>query len=211
MLTVSDTGAGIPAEELPHIFEPFFTTKQNGQGTGLGLATCYGVVRQAGGHILVDTESGKGSRFGIALPRVDERAAAPELRARPRIDLGSETVLFVEDDPAVRRIGVRILAEQEYRVLAAAGGHEALRVAAEHRGPIHLLVTDVVMPRMRGTELARRLVEQRPELRVLYTSGYTDDGVLRQGMLEPRSAFLHKPYVVESLLGSVRELLDRRI
>jgi CheY-like chemotaxis protein len=208
---VSDTGAGIPSDDLPHIFEPFFTTKEDGQGTGLGLATCYGVVRQAGGHILVDTQQGKGSSFCILLPRVDASAQSLERRARPIVDPGSETVLFVEDDPGVRRIGVRILAGQKYRVLQAASGHEALRVAAEHCGPLDLLVTDVVMPRMSGTELARRLVELRPELRVLYTSGCTDDRVLRQSMVERRSAFLHKPYVVESLLASVRELLDRPV
>ncbi len=207
MLVVSDTGPGISSDALPHIFEPFFSTKPAGQGTGLGLATCYGIVRQAGGVILVDTALGKGTTFRILLPRVGELALAVEPRPLPRRSRGTETVLLVEDDPAVRRIGVRILAEHDYRVLEAAGGAEALQVAASHGGPIHLLLTDVVMPQMGGAELAQRLLEQRPDLRVLYTSGYTDDAVVHDKS-NARIAFLGKPYVVETLLEKVRSLLD---
>ncbi len=208
MLAVSDTGMGISGSALPHIFEPFYTTKPAGQGTGLGLATCYGIVRQAGGHIRVDTGANRGTTFEILLPRVGDCPERTELRPQARMPSGSETVLFVEDDPAVRRIGVQILAEQNYRVLAASGGPEALRLAGEHAGPIHLLVTDVVMPLMSGTELARKMLELRPALRVLYTSGYTEDHVVHHGGPRPEVAFLQKPYLVETILGKVRELLD---
>jgi two-component system cell cycle sensor histidine kinase/response regulator CckA len=207
LLAVSDTGAGIPSESLPHIFEPFFTTKPAGQGTGLGLATCHGIIHQAGGAILVDTEVGRGTTFTILLPQVAERAqpAAPPPRARP--GRGSETVLFVEDDPAVRQVGVRILAEQGYRVLAAGSGAEAIALAGTHPGPIHLLVTDVVMPNMSGTELARILLVLLPDLRVLYTSGHTDDTFARE-VARPGAGFLPKPYVAETLLEMTRVVLD---
>jgi signal transduction histidine kinase len=208
MLAVSDTGVGISRDALPHIFEPFYTTKPTGQGTGLGLATCYGIVHQAGGHIRVETRPNQGTTFEILLPRVGECPERVEQRAQPRMRTGSETVLFVEDDPAVRRIGVQVLAEQNYRVLEAPGGPEALRVAKEHSGPIHLLVTDVVMPQMSGTELARELLELRPDLRVLYTSGYTEDDVVHHGGPKREIAFLQKPYLVETILGKVRDLLD---
>jgi len=206
-LVISDTGPGISSDALPHIFEPFFSTKPAGQGTGLGLATCYGIVRQAGGVILVDTAPGKGTTFRILLPRVDEPAASAEPPSLPRGSNGSETVLFVEDEPAVRRIGVRILAEHGYRVLEAGSAAEALQVAASHGGPIHLLMTDMVMPHMGGAELARKLLEQRPALRVLYTSGYTQSAVVEDPS-DARVAFLGKPYVVETLLDKVRALLD---
>jgi CheY-like chemotaxis protein len=208
MLAVSDTGVGIPGDVLPHIFEPFFTTKPDGHGTGLGLATCYGIVHQAGGRILVRTEPGKGTRFEILLPRVDGSVDAPERTSAARTKPGVETLLFVEDDAAVRRIGEYILRERGYRVLSAPDGPAALRLANEHAGPIHLLITDVVLPRMSGPELARRALEQRPGLRVLYTSGYAGDSVV-QGSEEARSAFLPKPYVLDTLLSKVRTVLDR--
>ncbi len=207
VLAVSDTGPGIPSDAMPHVFEPFFTTKPLGEGTGLGLATCYGIIKQAGGVILVDTIVGRGTTFTIMLPEVDGLAVAVERPPSSTKGRGTETVLLVEDDPAVRRIGAKILADGDYRVLEACAGPEALQLAAVHDAPIHLLVTDVVMPGMSGTELARRLFEQRPELRVLYTSGYTEDAVMR-GVLEPNTAFLAKPYVGEALLDKVRELLD---
>jgi two-component system, cell cycle sensor histidine kinase and response regulator CckA len=207
VLAVSDTGPGIPSDAMPHVFEPFFTTKPLGEGTGLGLATCYGIIKQAGGVILVDTIVGHGTTFTIMLPEVDGLAVAVERQPSAIKGHGTETVLLVEDDPAVRRIGAKILAGGEYRVLEACAGSEALQLATVHEAPIHLLVTDVVMPGMSGTELARRLIAQRPELRVLYTSGYTEDAVVR-GELEPNTAFLAKPYVGEALLDKVRELLD---
>ncbi|HVH99538.1 MAG TPA: PAS domain-containing protein [Enhygromyxa sp.] len=208
-LSVSDTGAGIPAEVLPHIFEPFFSTKLPGQSTGLGLATCYGIVRQAGGDILVHSSPGVGTTFEILLPALARDEATIEDAATPSLPSGSETVLFVEDDAAVRFMGARILSEQGYRVLEASSGHAALQLASEHDGMIDILVTDVVMPHMSGIELARRMLEQQPELRVLYTSGYTEHAIVQEGVVEPRIAFLQKPYVLDTLLAKVREILDQ--
>ncbi len=208
VLAVSDSGVGIPSENLPHIFEPFFTTKPTGQGTGLGLATCHGIVHKAGGVILVASTLGGGTTFSVMLPRVGGHDAVAERRPSAPMRGGLETVLFVEDEPAVRRVGVKILAEQNYRVLEASDGLEALELAASHSGPIHLLVTDVVMPHMSGVELARRLIEKRLDVRVLYTSGYTENPVVHERELGPRFAFLRKPYVKETLLGKTRELLD---
>jgi two-component system cell cycle sensor histidine kinase/response regulator CckA len=208
MIAVSDTGMGIPRDVIEHMFEPFFTTKAQGSGTGLGLATCYGIVRQAGGQILVYSELGRGTTFKILLPRTSAAETVMPRDADSAPPGGHETVLFVEDDAPVRAVGVRILAEQGYRVLEAWGGWEALRIAAEHPGPIHVLVTDVVMPHMSGTELARRLRERRPETRVLYTSGYTENAIVHHGVLDPNLAFLQKPYVTETLLAKVRAVLD---
>lgn len=210
LLAIADTGGGIPSDALPHLFEPFFTTKALGQGTGLGLATCYGIVQQAGGTILVDTELGVGTTFTILLPRATGRADLSR-RSPPcaGASQGSETVLFVEDDPRVRRIGMRILTEHGYGVCVASDGREALQVMAAREDPIHLLVTDVVMPGMNGIELARKLHETHPELPVLFSSGYTDAAVISQNMLAPKTAFLRKPYKPEMLLAKVRELLDR--
>jgi PAS domain S-box-containing protein len=208
MIAVSDTGLGIPRDVIEHMFEPFFTTKAQGSGTGLGLATCYGIVRQAGGQILVYSELGRGTTFKILLPRTSAAETVNRRDADSAPPGGHETVLFVEDDAPVRAVGVRILAEQGYRVLEAWGGWEALRIAAEHPGPIHVLVTDVVMPHMSGTELARRLRERRPETRVLYTSGYTENAIVHHGVLDPNLAFLQKPYVTETLLAKVRAVLD---
>jgi len=208
MLAVSDSGVGITSDALPHVFEPFFTTKAPGKGTGLGLATCYGIVQQAGGVILVDTALGTGTKFTILLPRASERAEPAKRRSNASIDTGTETVLFVEDDPGVRRIGVQILAEQSYRIRVAANGAEALQAVASHPGAVHLLVTDVVMPGMSGTELAHKLREHSPGLPVLYISGYTEDATVAASALLPRTAFLLKPYKREALLDKVRDLLD---
>ena len=209
-LRVSDQGPGIPPEALPHLFEPFFTTKEVGRGTGLGLATCYGIVQQAGGHILVRSEPGRGATFEVLLPRDSgdgerREASAPEGLELPR---GREIVLFVEDDPAVRQVGVRILTDSGYQVIAASSGPEALRLHAAAPHAIDLLVTDVVMPRMSGIELARELRALRPGLRVLYTSGYTDSALVDPALAQPRSAFLPKPYLLDTLLAQVRALLD---
>jgi CheY-like chemotaxis protein len=208
MLAVSDTGVGIPRELHQHLFEPFFTTKPAGAGTGLGLATCYGIIRQIGGQILLYSEVGRGTTFKVLIPRTVEAemgVAAPGESAKPG---GQETVLFVEDDPGVRAMGVRILAQRGYRVLEAAGGKEALELAERHSGAIQLLLTDVVMPQMSGTELAERLCAKLPNLRVLYTSGYTENTIVNHGVDGENVAFLQKPYSVDSLLGKVRAVLD---
>jgi PAS domain S-box-containing protein len=208
-LLVRDTGVGMDAVTKAHLFEPFFTTKGPGKGTGLGLATVYGIVTQSGGAIRVDSEPGQGATFTIDLPRaeapVDARVDRPAARAVPQ---GSETVLLVEDEAEVRGLARDILHGQGYTVLEAANGDEALRIGRRHRGPIHLLVTDVVMPQMGGRELATRLTTVRRETKVLYMSGYTDDAVLRQDAAATATAFLEKPFTAESLAAKVREVLD---
>jgi PAS domain S-box-containing protein len=222
LLAVSDTGHGMDSETLARVFEPFFSTK-GARGTGLGLSTVYGTITQSGGVVCADSQPGLGTTFRIYLPRVDEpvssdarierRAAAegsdaaeggPAGGERPA---GSETILLVEDEDAVRQVVRRILVRYGYTVLAAHDGREALRLSQEHAGPIHVLVTDVVMPEMGGRELADRLLALRPSLRVLFTSGYTDDDILRRGVLLPGTAFLQKPFTVDRLVQKVREVL----
>src|SRR5881628_486526 len=185
MLAVSDTGVGMDAATQSRIFELFFTTKEQGKGTGLGLATTYGIVKQSGGNIWLYSEPGRGTTFKIYLPRVDQApeqlAAAPAARETPR---GTETVLLVEDDDAVRTLTQKMLAAHGYTVLAAGGGAEALELAAGHTGPIHLLVTDVVLPGMSGRDLAARFRSGPPGVKVLYTSGYTDEAIVHHGILD---------------------------
>ena len=211
MLAVSDTGVGMTREVKEHLFEPFFTTKEVGKGTGLGLATCYGIVKQSGGNIWVYTEPGRGTTFKIYLPRVQERAETlPKRDEAGYLPGGTETVLLVEDEPSVRNMAARILREQGHTVLEAATGEEALRVAKEKgEDRIHLLLTDVVMPRMGGRELADRLRVDRPDIKVLFFSGYTDEAVARHGVLDRGAAFLQKPFSPAALARKVRELLDR--
>jgi CheY-like chemotaxis protein/two-component sensor histidine kinase len=209
MLAVGDTGVGMPSEVQAHIFEPFFTTKGPGKGTGLGLATVYGIVKQSEGYIEVDTEPGRGTTFRIYLPRVDE-ASAP---ARPKAALaqvphGTETILLVEDEEAVRELARDILQANGYTVLDTQHGGEALLTCERHAGPIQLMVTDAVMPQMSGRELAERLAPLRPEMKVLYMSGYTDDAVVRHGVLDSGTAFLQKPFTPDMLARKVREVLD---
>jgi PAS domain S-box-containing protein len=208
-LVVRDTGVGMDGLIKAHLFEPFFTTKGPGKGTGLGLATVYGIVTQCGGAIRVESEPGQGAAFTIEFPRVDAPADLPgDAGAAGAAPHGSETVLLVEDEPEVRGLARDILHQQGYTVLEAAEGDEALRIGREHGGPIHLLVTDVVMPQMGGRELADRLRARRPEIKVLYVSGYTDDATLHQGVSQTGMAFLPKPFTAAALAHKVRQVLD---
>jgi len=211
MLAVSDNGVGMDAETQEHIFEPFFTTKAPGEGTGLGLATVYGVVKQSGGNVWVYSEPGRGTTFKIYLPRVDGEASAGEAAREPAASArGHETVLVVEDTADLRETIREVLEERGYRVLAAADGEKALALVAERTGPIELLLTDVVMPKLGGAELARRVAELRPEIRVLYMSGYSNGAVSRQGALAPGVTLLEKPFTGDALARAVREAIDRK-
>jgi len=207
-LTVSDTGTGIPHAIQPHIFEPFFTTKEKGKGTGLGLSTVYGIVKQSGGFIWVYSEPGQGSTFKIYLPRVEAPAEQAPPPPEVAASAGNETILLVEDEPAVRDLAQRILRRKGYRVVTAPNGQEALDFVKRHSGPLDLLVTDLVMPQMDGRELAQRLAALRPGLRVLFMSGYTGDTIAQRGVLDPDVAFIEKPFGPEGLARKVREILD---
>ncbi len=210
MLAVSDTGVGMDAGTQARIFEPFFTTKEKGRGTGLGLATVYGIVKQSGGWIWVYSEPGHGTTFKVYFPRVAEVAApATTSPAPPASVRGSETILVVEDDETIRNLVLKVLKGNGYTVLVAANGDEAERVAGQHHGRIHLLITDVVLPGLSGPEVARRLVTTRTDTRVLYLSGYTNDAVLRRGVLEAGVAFLQKPFTPGVLGRKIREVLDQ--
>lgn len=213
LLSVSDTGHGMDDDVLTHLFEPFFTTKGPGKGTGLGLATVRSIVDQSGGHIRVQSRVGRGTTFFIYLPaygREEERATTGE---SARLDAerscgGWETILLAEDEAPIRRAARRLLQGAGYTVLDAHDGEHALRVAAEYEGPIHLLITDMVMPRLGGLELASRLQATRPELKVLYVSGYSDGASLGQGTLAPGTAFVAKPFTLDELTRAVRQILD---
>lgn len=212
MLAVSDTGYGMDAATKAHLFEPFFTTKAQGQGTGLGLATVYGIVKQSGGDIWVYSEPGKGATFKIYLPRIEESVGAPQSNpARAELPQGWETILLVEDEDGVRELIRTLLQSSGYTVLAAANGGEALLICEKYSGPIHLLITDVVMPHMSGHELGERLALLRPGLRTLYMSGYTDEVVVHYGMLGPSLFFLQKPFTQADLKHKVRKVLDTNV
>jgi len=210
MLSVSDTGIGMTEEVKARLFEVFFTTKPKGKGTGLGLATCQTIVKQCGGHIGVYSEVGKGTTFKIYFPRVEQPLdiAARLIQTGP-LPRGTETLLVVEDEPSVRHLAHGVLVAQGYEVLSASNGQDALHVAREHKGsPIRLVVTDMIMPRMGGKVMAEWLKTTHPELKILFTSGYTDDAIAQQGVLEPGIAFLPKPYTPGILTRKVRAMLD---
>ena len=208
MLAVSDTGVGMDAETQRRIFDPFFTTKKKGEGTGLGLSTVYGIVKQSGGNIWVYSELGQGTTFKVYLPRVDRPADSVSVqRASADSMHGSESILIVEDEASVRKLAREILEQHGYKVLDAYSGREALSLAGRHRHPIHLMVTDVVLPDMHGPELVKRLSSLRPDMRVLYCSGYTDNAIVHHGVLDSETAFLQKPFTPQSLLRKVREVL----
>ena len=210
MLAVSDTGSGIPEEIRTHIFEPFFTTKDRARGTGLGLSTVYGIVKASGGSIEVESEMGKGSTFKIFLPRVHQEQEA-ESHARP-MDMthGSETILLVEDDAQVRTLAESILRRRGYRVLVAENGEEAVRICHESSDRLDLMLTDVVMPGLSGREVAEKVARRRPDMKVLYMSGYTDDAIGHHGVLERGIELLQKPFTPNSLAEKVRQMLDVR-
>jgi CheY-like chemotaxis protein len=209
MLAVTDTGVGMDAETSSHIFEPFYTTKGGTSGTGLGLATVYGIVKQSGGYIWVYSEPGKGSSFKVYLPRVDEPAETPQsMKKQTRARKGTETILLVEDEPAVRELTRMVLAAQGYCVVEALNPEDAQRLSESHASRIHLLLTDVVMPGVSGRELARRITARHPNMRVLYMSGYTQNVIAGGGTLETGIAFLQKPFTPATLIDKVRDVLD---
>jgi signal transduction histidine kinase/CheY-like chemotaxis protein len=212
-LTVEDTGVGMDEATRERIFEPFFTTKQPGEGTGLGLATVYGIVKQSGGDVWVYSEPGIGTTFKIYLPRAERPVVSlvEEVPAPASLPLrgGSEVAMVVEDEPAVRTLILRVLRQRGYTVIEAANGAEALRIANHYHGTIHLLLTDVVMPEIGGRELAETLLARRPSIRVLFMSGYTEDAILQRDVLQAGIQYLEKPFTPTSLSVKVREVLDR--
>jgi two-component system cell cycle sensor histidine kinase/response regulator CckA len=208
MLSVNDNGHGMDKETQARIFEPFFTTKEKGKGTGLGLSTVYGIIKQSGGYVLVQSEVGQGTTFRIYLPRVEEVAQpASPVPVPLALNGGSETVLLVEDEESVRELVRETLEAKGYRVLEAGNGEAALRLATQQSNPVEILITDVVMPGMSGRELSARLCASHPHTKVLYLSGYTEDAIVHEGVLQPGTAFLQKPFTLQALARKVREVL----
>jgi len=209
LLAVTDSGDGIAPEHVAHIFEPFYTTKGSGKGTGLGLATVYGTVKQSGGFIWVYSEMGLGTTFKIYLPRVEGKQAQDSKAASSaKCPHGCETLLLVEDETAVREGERDFLVRQGYRVLTAQNGQEAIRVSRDYQGPIHLMITDVVMPEMGGAELAQQLSWERPGMKVLFMSGYAESAVLARGEIDIKRRFLQKPFSLRALARKIREAIE---
>jgi signal transduction histidine kinase/CheY-like chemotaxis protein len=209
-IVVQDSGHGMDAETRARIFEPFFTTKELGKGTGLGLATVYGIVKQSGGYIWVESEPGRGSAFHTLLPRVPKPANPKVLQEVFDFRSGGETILLVEDDPALRKMAAEVLRGTGYKVLTAPSGADALQVAAKHRGPLDVLLTDVVMPGMTGRELAGQIAASHQRIQILYMSGYTDDAIARHGLRGQALRILQKPFTHDALVRHVREALEAR-
>ena len=213
ILSVTDTGSGMTDEVQRHIFEPFFTTKEEGKGTGLGLATCFGIARQNGGHIQVESELGQGTTFQLYLPRTE--SAIPATEGRGESDTtgvplgGTETVLLAEDEPLVRKLVAKVLRNRGYRVMEAGTGQEALEIfQSQEPGSIQMLLTDVVMPQMGGIELAQRIKDIQPNTKVLFASGYTQEPLFLAGDSSQEIRFIQKPFLPEALAIKVREVLD---
>lgn len=210
MLTVSDNGIGMDKETQTHIFEPFFTTKERGKGTGLGLAMVYGIIKQSGGHIWLDSEPGQGTTFQIYLPRVDAAVESREVEKHTELPLGWETILIVEDEDALRALIRKALKKFGYQVLEACHGGEALLICEQATGPIHLLLVDVVLPQMSGPGIAARMVHLQPDMKVLFMSGYAENAIVHHGVLDQSVPFLQKPFKPLTLVRKVREVLDAK-
>jgi CheY-like chemotaxis protein len=209
VLAVSDNGCGMDASMLPSIFEPFFTTKPEGKGTGLGLATVYGIVKQNAGFIDVSTEVGTGTDFSIYLPKCTDKAATIRVVSPSRRpDLANETIMVVEDEPVILKLVTQMLKNKGYAVLPMESPRAALQAAAEHEGAIHLLLTDVILPVMNGQELSAQICQLRPQIRCLFMSGYSADIVAYHGVLEPTVSYIQKPFSVDELVAKVRDTLD---
>jgi two-component system cell cycle sensor histidine kinase/response regulator CckA len=208
LLAVSDTGSGMDEATKQRLFEPFFTTKPPGKGTGLGLSTVFGIVKQSGGSLEVYSEPGRGSSVKIYFPRIDQPISVEDAGRKRQLMRGTETILLVEDDEMVRNLVHETLEREGYKVIGAADPLEAQRIAEAHRGKIQLLITDVVMPRLSGKELAKALVGRRPDMKVLYMSGYTDSAIVNSGILQKEVAFLQKPFTPSALAAKVRDVLE---
>jgi two-component system, cell cycle sensor histidine kinase and response regulator CckA len=209
MISVSDNGQGMDKETQSRIFEPFFTTKEKGKGTGLGLSTVYGIIKQSGGYVFAQSELGHGTTFRIYLPRVEEAAQAPgHARTTEVASGGTETVLLVEDEESVRQLVRETLQAKGYTVIEAEDGKSAITIASAYQSKIDVLITDLVMPGMNGRELANWMEQARPATKVLYLSGYTEDAIVHQGVLDTGTAFLQKPFTLQALCRKVREVLS---
>jgi two-component system, cell cycle sensor histidine kinase and response regulator CckA len=207
VLAVSDSGCGMDAETASHIFEPFFTTKEQGKGTGLGLATVFGIVEQSSGHIFVQSEPGHGTNFKIYLPTVEHAVRSDSPAPSDTSVRGDETILLVEDQEAVRESAAEYLAENGYTVLKASVGSEALEIAKRRKQPIHLLLTDVVMPQMSGRELSEKITRNHPETKVIFMSGYSNNLLSNQQVLDPKRELVQKPFLLTTLGQRIREIL----
>jgi CheY-like chemotaxis protein len=211
MLSVTDTGHGMSPETQARIFEPFYTTKEVGKGTGLGLSMVYGIIKQSGGNIWVYSEPDRGTSFKIYLPRVDQPAESTGTENRPQtVQRGTETILLVEDDPQLRQLSSSVLSHCGYKVLTAAAPEEGVAICKENHRDIRLLVTDVVMPRMNGRQLAEQIQQITPNVKVLYISGYTSNAIVHYGVLDRGLWFLPKPFTLSALVAKVREVLDSK-